>query len=239
MRPFVFSLLFAALVAGPGLASGRAQSGDAAVAISSDRTSTSDPVVDAQRDLADAAHVVSNMTSRRPLRELLGRARGVFIMPSAPAADGAVVVGTGRSGVLLVRNAEGWSDPVFCNIGSFGVGKSSPSGEVAMLLMTDRAVKGLTSTSMFSMGTALNVVNWGDTQSGTPGTADVIVWSSSGAEPGAKLGATSISPDARQNEAYYQSTESTPEAILSGRLTRPTPEATALKNELSEPDSAQ
>jgi lipid-binding SYLF domain-containing protein len=55
------------------------------------------------------------------LRNLLGGARAIFIVPH-DVAGGFPITASGGDGVLLRRHGETWSDPLFMHIGSVGVG---------------------------------------------------------------------------------------------------------------------
>ena len=87
----------------------------------------------------------------KPVRDLLKKAKGVFISPQV--LRGAFVIGvSGGSGVLAVRDEKtnAWHGPAFYTMGeaSFGLQAGGDASEVVLLLMTDRGVKAMLSTSV-------------------------------------------------------------------------------------------
>jgi hypothetical protein len=85
------------------------------------------------------------------LRDLIRRAKGVFIAPQV--LRGAFIFGvSGGSGVFFARSERPgqWKGPAFYTIGeaSFGFQAGADASEVALLAMTDRGVNALLSTSV-------------------------------------------------------------------------------------------
>ena len=81
------------------------------------------------------------------LREWIGKARGVLIIPEL-VKGGFILGAEGGSGVLLVRGADGtWSAPAFYTLaaGSFGLQAGGQVSEVVFTLMTESAVEALLS----------------------------------------------------------------------------------------------
>ena len=86
-----------------------------------------------------------------PVKNLLKKAKGAFISPQV--LRGAFIVGvSGGSGVLVVRDAKtnAWHGPAFYTMGeaSFGLQAGGDASEVVLLLMTDRGVNAMLSTSV-------------------------------------------------------------------------------------------
>ncbi len=79
------------------------------------------------------------------LREWIGKARGVLIIPEL--VKGSFIVGAeGGSGVLMVRGSDGtWSSPAFYTLAaaSFGLQIGGQVSEVVFTLMTEGAVQAL------------------------------------------------------------------------------------------------
>jgi len=85
-----------------------------------------------------------------PLRDLIQRARGVFIAPQILRA--AFIVGmAGGSGLLVARGEGGeWGGPAFYTIGELSVGAQAggDASEVFLLAMTERGVSAMLGTSV-------------------------------------------------------------------------------------------
>ena len=134
----------------------------------------------AQCRLADAARVARTMSSIPAIAGLLGRARGVYIVP----ANGRAALGVGAaggSGVLITRRTDGrWGNPAFFTMGgvSLGLQAGAEGGPVALLLMNQKAVDSFRRRNNFALGadTGVTVVNY--SRMATASTAgDVLAWS--------------------------------------------------------------
>lgn len=182
------------------------------------------PAEHAAAQLVDkAAGTLRKMMAEPKLRKLLAKASGVFIVPTYVRA-GAVVGGRGGEGVLLGHSQGKWSDPVFYNIGGISVGAQlgAEAGEIAMLLMDDRALGQFQGENDFSLnaGAKLTLTQYSGTGNTGVGKddANVIFWSSTeGAFAGATLGATNLSWDEEENKSYYGK-RATAQDILSGQV---------------------
>jgi lipid-binding SYLF domain-containing protein len=128
-RGAVFASVFAALV-GLGFA-------ESAMAASTAEELVEESRFSIERMLADP--------DLPKLREWIGKARGVLIIPEL--VKGSFIVGAeGGSGVLMVRGSDGsWSAPAFYTLaaGSFGLQAGGQISEVVFTLMTDGAVEAL------------------------------------------------------------------------------------------------
>ena len=151
------------------------------------------------------------MRAEPALAALPSSAKGVRVVPDY--GKGAYFIGgQGGRGVLLLReSAHAWSQPAFYSLGgaSFGLQVGGEAGPIAMVLMTDRAVRRFEShTSTWQLGahTGLTVVNSSGRQtvvSAHP-KADVVMWSGvKGLYGGISAGATYITPDTGLDDAYY------------------------------------
>jgi lipid-binding SYLF domain-containing protein len=181
---------------------------------------------DAQELASEAASTLRDMQADQELAAALESARGVFVVPTY--GQGAIVVG-GRGGeaVALVRDGGAWNGPGFYDLGGVSVGAQigGEGGQIAMLLMTERAVENLKQENDFSFNAAagLTVIDWSRKAEATAGTGDVILWSDTeGAFAGANLGVTGINWDDEQNDAYYGEGV-TPEEVLSGAVSSSSP----------------
>jgi lipid-binding SYLF domain-containing protein len=85
-----------------------------------------------------------------PVKKFLKTAKGVLISPQV--LRGAFIIGvSGGSGVLVVRDAKGnWNGPAFYTMGeaSFGLQAGGDASEVVLLIMTDRGVNAMLSSSV-------------------------------------------------------------------------------------------
>jgi lipid-binding SYLF domain-containing protein len=135
----------------------------------------------ASAHVSDAVAVVRKIERVDRMRDVLNRAKGIFIVPSYGRA--AVGVGaSGGTGILLVRHADGkWSDPVFYNTGGLSVGlqAGAEGGNLVLLLNNDKAVNEFLKKNNFSVNAkaGLTVVNWNKMVQGSAGTGDVVAWS--------------------------------------------------------------
>lgn len=156
----------------------------------------------------------------QPMRELLKRARGVFVAPQV--LRGAFVVGaSGGSGVFVAKDvASGkWSSPAFYTIGdvSFGLQAGGDASEVVLLAMTDRGVSALLSDTLklgADVGMSVGPVGAGAEASTAGLSADIVSYSrSKGAYAGMSLEGSLVKTRPAWNKAFY-GIEATPTDIL-------------------------
>lgn len=181
---------------------------------------------DARQKVQGAVQVVQKMKSDPRLTQLLERAHGVFIVPNY--GRGALGIGAqGGEGLLVTRNGEQFGSPAFYNMGGVSIGAQvgAAAGEVAFLLMTERAVQQFRSDRKFSLNAdaGLTIGNYSARAQTSAGKVqDVVVWSDTeGAYAGVSAGVTDILPDNEANRAYYGRSDATPLTILSGRMEDP------------------
>lgn len=178
---------------------------------------------EARAELDEAVQVVQRMKSDPGMTELLQRARGVFILPDYGRAALGIGVQGGR-GVLVTRQGNGFSNPVFYNLGGLSVGPQAgaSAGQIALMLMTDKAVQDFKSNRQFSLNAdaGINIARYARRAQASAGNIqDVIVWSGArGAYAGASLGLNDVMFDADTNRAYYGREDLNASAILDGRV---------------------
>ncbi len=142
-------------------------------------------------------------------RELLNRARAVFIAPRIFKA-GFFFGGEGGQAVLLVRGPHGWSDPAFYQVASasFGLQIGAQESEMVMFVMTQKALNALMADK-FKIGAnaGIAVATLGSTVEGATTAnvgADLVVWASaSGAYAGLSLDGSVIEPMREGDADYY------------------------------------
>lgn len=164
----------------------------------------------------------------QPLRDLLKRAKGVFVAPQV--IRGAFVVGaSGGSGVFVAKDvASGkWSSPAFYTVGdvSFGLQAGGDASEVVLLAMSDRGVSAMLSDTLklgADVGMAIGPVGAGAEASTAGLSADIVSYSrSKGAYAGMSLEGSIVKTRPGWNKAFY-GVEATPtDILLKGTVTSP------------------
>jgi lipid-binding SYLF domain-containing protein len=166
---------------------------------------------DEAQALVEKAQITFNSLMRDKeyswLHENLAKAKGVLIYPQVLKA-GFILGGSGGTGVLVMRDNDrkDWTDPAFYTLGSvtFGLQIGGEAAEVVMLVMTQKAIDTLFSTSMklgadasiaagpVGMGAKANIV------------ADFISFAKSkGAYAGLNLEGAVLGVRDSLNKAYY------------------------------------
>lgn len=172
----------------------------------------------AARRLADAAGVVRSMSANPELAALLGKARGIYIVPTYGRA--ALGVGAeGGSGVLMTRHADGrWGNPVFYTTGGISIGlqAGAEGGPLALLLMNQKAVDHFRKRNNIAVSAdaGLTVVNFARMKQGTT-AGDVVAWSGGKGLFGnaATIAFEGIRYNQRLTHAYYGKPVSALEAM--------------------------
>jgi lipid-binding SYLF domain-containing protein len=135
---------------------------------------------------------------------------------------GFIFGGSGGRGVLLVRSETGkWNGPAFYNVGTASVGFQAgvSVSEVVMMVMTDKGVNSLLSSSMKVGGDAS--VAAGPTGEGVTSTIpeDLVSFSrSKGLYGGLNMEGAVIKPADDWNSAYYGKEVLPPAILLKGEL---------------------
>ena len=187
---------------------------------------TNDVTAEAQMRVDDAIPVVGKMKADAAVNELLGKAKGVVIVPHYVQAA-LVFGGKSGAGVLLVRRDQTWSSPVFYKIGggTFGAQIGGTKGALVMLLMSDKAIDAFVnkaSTWSLSAGAGLNAVNYSKQTPQSQTLSDVVVWSDTkGLFGGAAVGASKVTRDTTVNQVYYNNRDVTVQQILDATVTNP------------------
>lgn len=171
--------------------------------------------------MKEAARLISQMESEPRLKSLLEQAKGVLLVPNYARA-GLGVGGSGGEGLLMVNDKGKWVGPAFYNLGGMSVGAQAgvEIGSVAMLLMSDKALKNFRQDNKFSLDAdaGLTIANFTAKEGASSGRGDVVVWTDTkGAFAGATVGASDITFDNDENAAFYKPGVKAAD-ILSGKV---------------------
>jgi lipid-binding SYLF domain-containing protein len=183
-----------------------------------------------QSDLiAKATRVAAHMKSDPAFgaaQNMLHNARAVFIVPSL-IKGGFIFGAEGGNGVLLKRTGpNSWSSPVFYAMGSasFGLQIGLQKAEIVMLIMSDRALRGIQRDNFkIGAGAGITAVRLSSGAEGaTSGRGgDIVVWTSgTGVYGGLTFNGSAIKPLHDWNRDYYGRRVSVAE-ILSNRVRNP------------------
>jgi lipid-binding SYLF domain-containing protein len=190
---------------------------------------------DAQQLVKDALAEVQTMEKNAKLKDIMAKAKGIYLVPDF--GRGAFIVGgRGGAGVVLAKNNGKWSDPVFYDFGaiSFGAQVGASGGPVAFLLMWEFAVDQFKSGYKVSLNaeSGLTIVNFSADAQASWGKGDIIFWTDTkGAYAGATVSATDLNFADGNNKAYYGK-EIDPAEVLGGKSVMNAPEASQLKDAL-------
>ena len=160
-----------------------------------------------QQQIARAATVIEQMKADPKLAPLLKRAQGIFVVP-AQTRGGLIVAGRGGKGVMLARQGQEWTSPLFYNLGGISIGLQAgvERGPVAMLLMNEKAVNEFRKENNFALdaNAGLTLVNYNAAAVAGASLGDVVVWTNTkGAFGAAAIGVLDIHFDDSDNRAYY------------------------------------
>ena len=165
--------------------------------------------VEAENLIDNAATVVKGFAADSDLkwfRDQVKKAKAVLVIPQS--IKGAFFVGgSGGSGALVAHDAATgeWGYPAFYTIGSvsFGLQFGGEASEVVLLIMPDRGMEKLL-TSSFKLGADLTIAAGPVGGGAAAQTADVFSYArSKGAFAGVALDGAVVKTKDKFNEAYY------------------------------------
>lgn len=143
-------------------------------------------------------------------QELLEKAEAIGVFPNVVKA-GFIVGGRGGDGVVARRTPNGWSAPVFYNIGgaSFGAQIGAKKTDYIMLFMNEGALRELLDDKLefegdlsFAAGPVGRTLGAGTNLTANAG---ILIYSrSAGAFIGASIGGAVLTADNSINEAFYK-----------------------------------
>lgn len=166
-----------------------------------------------RKDVREATQVfrkIMSVPDKAIPQELLEKAEAIGVFPSVVKA-GFIVGGRGGDGVVARRTPNGWSAPVFYNIGgaSFGAQIGVKKTDYIMLFMNEGALRELLDDNLafegdlsFAAGPIGRTIG-----AATNATLDsgILIWSrSKGAFIGASIGGAVLTADNSKNEAFYK-----------------------------------
>jgi lipid-binding SYLF domain-containing protein len=232
-------MLAAAMAATMGTlaACGNSSSGSAGAAPSTGAVQAQNEQVEVLHSAQRAVEALRADANLGPsVADHLGRARGVLVFPNLVKAGFFFGAGGGQ-GVLLVKQGQGWSDPVFVYAAdaSFGLQIGLEGGQVLFTIMNDGALqKLLNGNANLGGDVSVAVGPWGGGLQGatTPNVgADLIAFSlQQGAFAGVAIKGGLVAPRQAFNDAYY-GPGATPDRIIHAAYSRP--EDRGLKTALS------
>lgn len=220
-----FAKLAAALTLAAGLVAGSAAQAADPMTLLNDATAT-------------ASHMKTD-PAFEPARDSFHRAKAVLIIPSLVKA-GFIFGAEGGNGVLIARESKGWlgwGSPAFYGLGSasFGLQAGIEKAEIVLLIMSDRALEGITQGDV-KLGVAggLTVVTVGaGAEAATPANlaGDIVAWTSAkGLYGGLTLNGSVLKPLNDWNEQFYGGPASLHD-ILHGKVKNK--DAAAFKKEVA------
>ncbi len=163
---------------------------------------------DTIKQMKEAARLIKRMESEPELKSMMQQAKGILLVPDYARA-GLGIGGSGGEGILMVNDQGKWMGPAFYNLGGISIGAQAgvEMGSVAMLLMSDKALKNFRQDNKFSLDAdaGLTIANYTAEEGAGSGRGDVVVWTDTkGAFAGATVGASDITFDNEENAAFYK-----------------------------------
>ena len=191
----------------------------------------------AVKHVSDAVGVVHRLSQEPGMPALLGRAQGIFIVPTyGRAALG--IGGAGGAGVLMARRpGGGWGNPAFYDTGGLSIGlqAGAEGGPLALILMNEKAVQRFRGKNSFSLNAdaGITVVNFARIAQGTT-AGDVIAWSGAKGLFGnaVTIGINDVRFNERLTDAYYGRPTTAQQAIDASEIDA---QADALRKVLRSP----
>jgi lipid-binding SYLF domain-containing protein len=181
----------------------------AALVLAAAPAAASKDAANAQKVVDSAKTTVAHFTADPDMgwfRSNVKNAKGIFVVPSLVKA-GFVLGGSGGTGVLLGRDEKTghWSYPAFFTMGSgtFGFAAGVEKSEVILMIMTNKGMDSMLSTS-FKLGGDVSVAVGPVGAGAKAQTADVIAFSrAKGIYGGVNLEGAVIATRDALNSAYY------------------------------------
>jgi lipid-binding SYLF domain-containing protein len=176
--------------------------------------------------VADAGATLNNFL-RDPdqtwIQQNLSRAKGVLIAPQIVRA-GFILGGSGGRAVLLSRDGRVWAGPAFYDLATASVGFQAgiDVSEVVIVVMTEKGLNSLLSSSFKIGGDASIAVGPVGGAAGATITADLVAFTrAKGVYGGLNLDGTIVSINDAWNSAYYGRSVLPPDILVRRTVTNP------------------
>ncbi len=158
-----------------------------------------------------------------PMWSLADQAKAIVVIPNSWRA-GFVFGGSGGDAVMIARNKDGtWSQPTFFVVGSgsFGFQAGVEKSEIVLLVMTQRGMEHLLSTSV-KLGADLSIAAGPIGAGAKAQTTDILAFSRSrGLYGGMTLEGALLKTRKNFNKAYYAADVTPAEVIYKGEVYNP------------------
>lgn len=179
------------------------------------------------QDLIDHATITVDRMRRDPgraaMNALIARAHGVMVFPSL-IKGGLIWGGQGGSGVLLARDANGWSAPAFYSMGgvSWGLQIGVQDSEVILVVMSQKGMEAVTRRGV-KLGAEASVAALSEGASAQAAASnlavDIYVFANTaGAFAGVSVEGAWVETRDDLNQAYYGRADLEPSDIVRRHL---------------------
>ncbi|MFZ5618716.1 MAG: lipid-binding SYLF domain-containing protein [Pseudomonadota bacterium] len=186
--------------------------------------------IDLVEDAAETISYFSNDGAFEPMWSLADQAKAVVVVPESWRA-GFMFGGSGGDAVMIARNKDGtWSQPTFFVVGSgsFGFQAGVEKSEIVLLVMTERGMEHLLSTSV-KLGADVSIAAGPIGAGAKAQTTDILAFSRSrGLYGGVTLEGAVLKTRKNFNKAYYAADVTPAEVIYKGEVYNPV--SAALQN---------
>ncbi len=198
----------------------------AAIAVGVTFAHAGDRLTEATELVEDASETVAYFAADstfEPLWNLADEAKAMVIIPERIRA-GFIFGGAAGDAAMIARNKDGsWSQPTFLTTGavSFGFQAGGEASEMVLLVMTQRGMEHLLSTSV-KLGADLSVAAGPVGAGAKAATTDILAFSRSrGLYGGVSLEGAILKTRRNWNKAYYNANVSPAEIIYKGEVYNP------------------
>ncbi|MCB2097349.1 MAG: lipid-binding SYLF domain-containing protein [Parvularculaceae bacterium] len=179
---------------------------------------------------AETIAYFSQDSAFEPLWSLADQAKAMVVIPNSWRA-GFIFGGSGGDAVMIARNKDGtWSQPTFFVVGSgsFGFQAGIEKSEIVLLVMTQRGMEHLLSTTV-KLGADVSIAAGPIGAGAKAQTTDILAFSRSrGLYGGLTLEGALLKTRKNFNKAYYAAEVSPADVIYKGEVYNPT--SAALQN---------